>query len=239
MFALARARSRALNPGGTKGACEYLRNRHEGATHLVYKSLSHRPTEWSPSGFHRLPLCLSVHAEAPRRYAPRRGRRYRTARRAIKSAIEYTRSTDLCLPRDPDAIKSDISGGAIYRDSAKSATTGRPDIKNRALSLLASTRRWFIKIDDRPESLLLSPLSSGLDQRREKMSRARARAKSEDFTMRFYDEFIFIKNMKLVLHILKDYIFVFGIKMGFLIIVVQHISILDIFGHSNRNLYCI
>lgn len=46
-------------------------------------------------------------------------------------------AADLCLPRDPGAIKSDISSGAVYRDSAKSAqraATGSPD-KNRALSL--------------------------------------------------------------------------------------------------------
>jgi len=30
-------------------------------------------------------------------------------------------ATDLCLPRDPGAIKSDISSGAVYRDSTKSA----------------------------------------------------------------------------------------------------------------------
>lgn len=70
-------------------------------------------------------------AERPRREAAakriRCGRRIQPRQLSARSArARACALTDLCLPRDPGAIKSDISGGGVYRDSAKSAPRRRP-----------------------------------------------------------------------------------------------------------------
>lgn len=167
---------RALNPGAQKER-EYLRNRHTREQRTSFTSAFRTGREWSPQIFMRLSL---------------RSRRSRdclakTLRRERK--IQSPRAADLCLPRDPDAIKSDISGGAIYRDSAKSAATSRPD-KNRVLSLVSTRRCGGLSRSttvSNPSRYILFCLVSITDMRR-----YRARGKSENF----YNEFIFIKHMK-------------------------------------------
>lgn len=160
MRAFIRRGSPAIESRSAQKEREYLRNRHRG---------SNAPR--SQASLASNVNAFSHFAEASSRRGRRRWKEQREER-AIKSAIAH--AADLCPLPDRDAIKSDISGGAIYRDSAKSAT-GRSvvPIKTGPLSLAT---RWWVYQDRRPTRIPFPrclPLCLGLDHRREKMSRAK------------------------------------------------------------------
>jgi len=83
----------------------------------------------------------------------------------IQSAAINRAATPIFVPpsRSLRAIKSDISGGAVYRDSAKTSPRSGDQSPSTKTGLCAShpTRHWFFKIDDRlqppPARHLLRP----------------------------------------------------------------------------------
>lgn len=106
---------RALNPRAQKER-KYLRNRH-GGSNAPFIDVSLAPVANAFAVF-MAPFVAEYREAAAKRIHC--GRRIQL--RQLNAIGVSAHATDLCLPRDPGAIKSDISSGAVYRDSTKSAS---------------------------------------------------------------------------------------------------------------------